>query len=135
MNVYREALKAGVTFQTNKGTVGLTDLFSLPLTSQRGISLDSLYSDTITNREKLNTNSYIQGVNNAELALCNLKLELLKDVMDTKIAESEQRKAAQDAKSELSALLAEKANRIASAPAKLADDALEKRIAELTKQL
>lgn len=135
MNVYKEALKAGVTFQTNKGTVELTDLFSLPLTSQRGISLDSLYSGVVTSREKLNTNSYIQGVNNAELALCDLELELLKDVMDTKIAEAEQRKAAQDAKSELNALLAEKANRIASAPAKLADDVLESRIAELTKQL
>jgi hypothetical protein len=142
MNIYKEAIQRNVTFETLRGVVLLSHLFALPLkatmakaTVTKAISLDGLYSGLMQEKATFNTTSYLGSVDNKAITLIDLKLALLKDVMDTKIAELNVASTRADLEQERKSLLAEKANRLAAAPAKLSKDELEAKLAALDKEL
>jgi hypothetical protein len=137
MNVYKEALKANIRFSTARGLVALSDLFSLPLkaTNRNAISLDGLYSELMQIKSSYNNNSYLGSVDDKALVEVDLKLALLKDVMDTKIAELNTASTKADLEAKRKALLAEMATRVQAAPAKLTDEQLAAALADVDKEL
>ncbi len=137
MNVYKKALQANITFSTVRGTLTLADLFSLPLkaTNRKAISLDGLYAELMGIKTSFNTNSYLGSVDNTALVEVDLKLELLRDVMDTKMAELATANTRAWSEVNRKALLAEKATRKALRVTKLTDEELASELAALNKEL
>ena len=137
MNVYKKALQANIVFASVKGAVSLASLFNLPLvsTGQQKVSLDGLYSDLAAQKAAFNTNSYLGSTENVELVELDLKLAILRDVMDTKLEARKALMARADVNAKRKALVAEQASRVAAAPSKLTDAELEAELAKLDQEI
>ncbi len=116
MDIYKQGIIAKVRFNSQKGQVSMEDLYDLPLTSARGVSLDALAKDV--NRELKNSEeeSFVTTASKASSAL-QLKLDILKDVIAFKKEENESKKSAVVNKA--------KKERIKEILAKKQDDGLE----------
>lgn len=86
MNIFEKAVRTKLRFTTSKGLLTVEDLFDLTLTSQKGISLDSISRDILREKRETQEESLVSETttNNTEL---NLKLEILQFVIDVKKAE------------------------------------------------
>lgn len=138
MNIYKKAAQLKAIFQTNRGGVTVGGLFDLPLTTTKpgGVSLDGLYSELVAEKTEFNHNSYLgPAANSAEMAMITLKIELLKDVMDTKIAAKEVAAKKADLAAKRKALLIETSTRIANAPAKMTDAEIAAELAKIEAEL
>jgi hypothetical protein len=131
MNIYKEAVKQNITFTCGRGVLSLPNLFNLAVVdSGSRVSLDSIYAGLMEEKEGMNTRSYVGTTDNAKLATVELKLAILKDIMDDKLAAADAAKTAAAKAKRRQALLAEQAKRIADAPAKLSDAELAEALAE-----
>lgn len=131
-NIYKQALESNIIFTVERGAVSLQSLFSLPLQAREGrVSLDGMYSDLQAEKAAMSNNSYLGNANNSKLAEINLKLEILKDIMDDKLAAAKAADQNAAKQKELESLLAEKASRLAEAPKKLSDEDLDSRLKDL----
>lgn len=140
MNVYKEAAKLKLVFQTNRGMLTVAGLFDLPLSADLRskpdlVTLDGLYSELMADKQGFNANSYLGNTNNKELAVVDIKLALLKDVMDTKMAELSEANSKAKLATKRKALLTEMATRVAAAPTKLTDEQLTAALAEVEAEL
>ena len=91
--MYKQGIIAKVRFNSQKGQIAMEDLYDLPLTSARGVSLDGLAKDV--NRELKNSaeESFVTDASKASSEL-QLKLDILKDVIAFKKEQSENKKSA-----------------------------------------
>lgn len=102
-NIYKEALLNRVRFSTNVGLLTLEEVMDLPLTSKRGLSVDSLAVDLV-NKLKNENKEIVSLVNedkeDIERYVDELKLEVLKDIIEYKKALIEEKRKAQAENSE-----------------------------------
>jgi len=90
MNKYKEAVMKNITFETNRGNVSIQDLFNMPMTGSFslnaiGVALKKKIADA---SESL--------VNKSTDKLSELKLKLVQDVIDTRLAAIETSKLSAD---------------------------------------
>lgn len=102
-NIYKEALLNRVRFSTNVGLLTLEEVMDLPLTSKSGLSVDSLAVD-LANKLKNENKEIVSLVNedkeDIERYVDELKLEVLKDIIEYKKALIEEKRKAQAENSE-----------------------------------
>lgn len=102
-NIYKEALLNRVRFSTNVGLLTLEEVMDLPLTSESGLSVDSLAVDLV-NKLKNENKEIVSLVNedkeDIERYVDELKLEVLKDIIEYKKALIEEKRKAQAENSE-----------------------------------
>ena len=102
-NIYKEALLNRVRFSTNVGLLTLEEVMDLPLTSKSGLSVDSLAVDLV-NKLKNENKEIVSLVNedkeDIERYVDELKLEVLKDIIEYKKALIEKKRKAQAENSE-----------------------------------
>lgn len=102
-NIYKEALLNKVRFSTNVGLLTLEEVMDLPLTSKSGLSVDSLAVDLV-NKLKNENKEIVSLVNedkeDIERYVDELKLEVLKDIIEYKKALIEEKRKAQAENSE-----------------------------------
>lgn len=102
-NIYKEALLNKVRFSTNVGLLTLEEVMDLPLTSKSGLSVDSLAVDLV-NKLKNENKEIVSLVNedkeDIERCVDELKLEVLKDIIEYKKALIEEKRKAQAENSE-----------------------------------
>nr|WP_313963957.1 hypothetical protein [uncultured Peptostreptococcus sp.] len=102
-NIYKEALLNRVRFSTNVGLLTLEEVMDLPLTSKSGLSVDSLAVDLV-NKLKNENKEIVSLVNedkeDIERYVDELKLEVLKDIIEYKKALIEEKRKAQAENSE-----------------------------------
>lgn len=82
VNIFKEAVKKGLTFSTNKGNVLPQELFNIPLTSKNGYDLDNISKIVLaelrcTQEDSLVTTTTLDTDN-------TLRLEILKVVISDK---------------------------------------------------
>ena len=94
--MYKEAAKMKLRFASNKGDLCVEDLFDLPLTSARGVSLDGLARAAYKALGEFEV-SFVQDVSLPK-KIAALRLDILKDVITDKLAEREAAKSAALAK-------------------------------------
>ena len=87
MDMYKKASKMKLRFETNKGQLTAEDLWDIPLTSARGVSLDGIAKAVNRNLKNSEEESFVAAASKASAEL-QLKLEILKDVIATKITEN-----------------------------------------------
>lgn len=102
-NIYKKALLNRVRFSTNVGLLTLEEVMDLPLTSKSGLSVDSLAVDLV-NKLKNENKEIVSLVNedkeDIERYVDELKLEVLKDIIEYKKALIEEKRKAQAENSE-----------------------------------
>lgn len=125
--MFEKAVRLKLRFDTDKGQISCEDLWDLPLTSKRGVSLDSI---AVSYYQKLRDNANISFVDNNTKTDEGDKLcfDIVRYVIEVK------KKEAQDRQNEKQS--AEKRQRILEALAKKKDEKLgQSSIEELERML
>lgn len=104
-NIFEEASRTKLKFSTNVGLISVDDLWDLPLQSNKNkVDLDTIAID-IDRRLQTSTKSFVTKKSNANKVL-TLQFEIIKRVIDVKLAEVDKKEKAAIRKSEKQKLLA-----------------------------
>lgn len=122
--MFEKASRLKLRFTTTKGMLTVEDLWDLPLTSQRGISLDGIARGLYHEVNESKEISFVIKETDADTEL-KLMFDIVKHVIKTRLEESENKRLARARK--------EKKEKILEIIAKKQDGELEgKSIEELT---
>ena len=128
MDIYKEGTRKNLFFQCGFGTVALVDLWTLGLNP-----LDELYKKLNKQLKESDEDSLLSKPTKAT-ALLRLRLELVKDIMLTKLEEAEDAKQAIKNKERTQYLLSLKANKQQERDSELTDKEIDKELKRLGKQ-
>lgn len=133
LELLKTALEKHWRFPSNRGPLSLEEVYSLPLTGNRGLNLDEIAMQVNDELEKKKTGkSFVTESKNPEALVLEMQLEILKDrISELKVRASENAAEVAKAttKARLQELLAEKKNEELK---NLSVEELEKKIAELS---
>jgi hypothetical protein len=116
MSIFQQASRLKLRFETSKGSLSSEDLWDLPLTSTVGkVNLDDIAKALHKALKDSNTESFVVKAVKADEVL-QLKFDIVKTIIDIKVAENEKNTLAREAK--------EKKQRILSLIAQKQDEQL-----------
>lgn len=111
--LFERASRLKVRFETAKGNLTVEDLWDLPLTSRNGNNLDEIAKELHRKvKESAEIESFVKKAVKKDTVTL-LKFEVVKYIIDVRLAEeeaAEKRKANADRKAKLLALVAQKEN-------------------------
>lgn len=89
MNLFELATRKRLMFTTSKGVIDISDLWTLPLTSAKGVSLNSVAIDLDRKMSEQGEKSFVksEAVNPAYEEL-SLKLDVVKRIIEVREAEA-----------------------------------------------
>jgi len=95
MNIWKEAAKKKVRFICKKGSLSAEDLFDLPLTTTVAtrVSLNDIAIDIAKKLRDMDVITFVDEKPNPERKLLQLKLEIIKEVIEDKKLERDKAKA------------------------------------------
>lgn len=111
MELFAQAVKQGLTFKTERGNLNPQDVWQLPLTGNNGFNLDTLSRQVLKKVRAVEEESLVTEVKVSTED--ELRLEILKFIIDDKQAEKEAAKNASETKAkraQLQDLIAKKQN-------------------------
>lgn len=133
LELLKTALEKHWRFPSSRGPLSIEEVYSLPLTGNRGLNLDEIAMQVNDELEKKKTGkSFVTESKNPEALVLEMQLEILKDrISELKVRASENAAEVAKAttKARLQELLAEKKNEELK---NLSVEELEKKIAELS---
>jgi len=109
-NIFEQATKTKLRFNSTQGLLTTEDLWDLPLTSQRKSNLNDIAVSVSDELDKSTGKSFVKKVSEINTEL-ELKLEILKYIISVKIKEIEDKeneKIRADKKAKLESLLEKK---------------------------
>jgi hypothetical protein len=110
MNIFEQAAKSKLRWESAKGSITVEDLWDLPLTSARGVSLDGLaikLNKAVNESRQL---SFVDVVNKGSAAT-KLKFDIVKYILDFKVAEGKSKVEASTKKAQTDRILGLIANK------------------------
>jgi hypothetical protein len=116
MTIFERASRQRLRFDSSKGQLTVEDLWDLPLSSEKGASLDKVAQLIYTNLNGVQSISFV-GESTEANTLDRLRMDIVLHVIDTKKAENAAARKATDNRIE--------AQRILEQMAKLQDKALD----------
>lgn len=108
VNIYKQALLQGLRFPSIKGLLTIEDLFQLPLTSRNGFDLDTVAKAVNHELKEEAEGSFVETKTNPRKQYLELALEIVKDVISTKLDQAKaatKRKANASEKARLTEIL------------------------------
>jgi len=120
MNEFMDATRRKLRFESHIGFLSVEDLWDLPLTSQKGVSLDQL-AVSLSKTLREGTESFVDASRSGDEKL-TLKFTIIKQIIDLRLAERDAAKAAREK--------AEKKQKILAILERKQDAALENASAE-----
>jgi len=127
-NIYKTGAKLKLRFETSKGQLTIEQLFDLPLISKTKVSLNDVavtISDSITKVKDF------VGVETSSNKIAELKLEIVKDIIETKKRENEIKANKAKTSEEIAKLENILAMKKAEEIAKLSAEEIEKKLSAL----
>lgn len=97
-NIFEQITRKGLTFSTVKGNISVQELWQLPLKGRNGFDLDTISRDLLSKVKASSEESLVETANNVD-SDDELRLEVLKVVVNTLEAEQEARVNAEQARS------------------------------------
>lgn len=85
--MFEKASRLKLRFSSSKGTLSTEDLWSLPLTSERGVSLNGLAQDAYQGSASSTPDFVGTAAKSDEAKLNELRLDIIKHVIAVRIAE------------------------------------------------
>ena len=116
-DLYKQASRLKLRFESNKGFLSVEQLWDVPLTSPSGFCLDHIARNVNSALKDTGEGSFVEAVIPEGKVENELRLEILKDIIAVKLAE---RKARQDERAK-----AQEKQRLLEILAKKKDSALE----------
>lgn len=106
MNLFEQASRQKVRFQSTKGELTTEQLWDLPLTNSNGFNLDAVARDVHRDLKAVSEESFVTMARpNPAQARLELKMEIVKHIIGVKLAEAEQAKTAADRANERQRLM------------------------------
>uniref|UniRef100_A0AB39CEW9 Uncharacterized protein n=1 Tax=Pseudomonas phage HRDY3 TaxID=3236930 RepID=A0AB39CEW9_9VIRU len=94
-NIFEQATRKKIRFETNRGVFQVEDLWDLPLTAKGDrVNLDAIAVELHDKIEAQGTKSFVKAAKKDEIL--NLKFEIVKHIIETKEAEAEAKVAEND---------------------------------------
>ena len=103
MSIFEKAARTKLRFETNRGMISAEQLFELPLTSSDGFDLDSV-ALAIDDKREATTKSFV-AVTNPENKTEELRLDIVKRVIEVKQEEIAEAKMQVDRKAKRQKIL------------------------------
>jgi hypothetical protein len=116
MNIFEQATRLHLRFESSKGNQTVEDLWDLPLSSEKGPSLDKVAQVIYANLNGVQSISFV-GESTEANTLDRLRMDIVLHIIDVKKAENAAARKAIDNRAE--------ANRILEQMAKLQDKAMD----------
>lgn len=91
--MYKKAAQNRLRFDSDRGLLTVEDLFDLPLLSSNGPCLDDVAKGINKELKESSEESFVKTAQNPKTAKLQLMLDIVKDVIQTKIAEDEAEEA------------------------------------------
>lgn len=132
MNIFEQASRANLHLDTNRGALTFSELWSVPLTSKQGFSLDAIARSVNSELKELSEESFVAVKSNPAKAELELKLEVVKHIIASRMAENEDKLRADSKAEERKKLLMLLDKKKESELENLSVGEIESRIAELT---
>ena len=101
MNIFEIASKKKFRFDTNKGQLTVEDLWDLPLTASNGRpNLDDIAKDLYKKMKEDSELTFVKPASqsNKEFNIAKAKFDIVKHIIDVKLAEAEATKKAKETK-------------------------------------
>ncbi len=105
--LFERAARAKIRYATAKGTLSVEDLYDLPLTSERGVSLDGLARGLhLSLRNTADVSFVTPSTASKDTELLQLLFDVVKHVIEVRLAEREAEKVRRDNREKKDRLLA-----------------------------
>ena len=88
-NLFLQATREKFRFQSNKGDLSVEQLWDLPLTSRTGFDLDTVAKTVNADLKASNEESFVNVNNNPAVSRLQAKLEVVKAIIEVKLAQAE----------------------------------------------
>lgn len=131
MDLYVTATRGKFRFPSNAGHLTLEQLWDLPLSHRTGLDLDNVAKTINADLKSLSEESFVSTTKNARTPELEAKLEIVKHIIATKLAEADAVKKAADRKAERQKIMDALARANDAELASLSKDDLLKRLAAL----
>lgn len=95
--MFEQAMRLKVRFDTSKGLLSAEDLWDLPLTSARGVSLNEIAKGLNREIKSADDEDFVnKPADGTANAILKLKFDLVKHIIDARLAENEAARTAAD---------------------------------------
>ena len=88
-NLFLQATREKFRFESNKGDLSVEQLWDLPLTSRTGFDLDTVAKAVNVNLKSSNEESFVNASNNPAVSRLQAQLEVVKAIIEVKLAQAE----------------------------------------------
>ena len=88
-NLFLQATREKFRFESPKGDLSVEQLWDLPLTSRTGFDLDTVAKAVNTNLKSSNEESFVNVSNNPAVSRLQAQLEVVKAIIEIKLAQAE----------------------------------------------
>ena len=88
-NLFLQATREKFRFQSGKGELSVEQLWDMPLTSRTGFDLDTVAKAVNSDLKGANEESFVNTTNNPAVSRLQNKLEVVKAIIEIKLAEAE----------------------------------------------
>lgn len=129
-NLFEKATREKYRFASSKGDLTVEELWDLPLSSAKGVDLDTVAQKVYKEVKDSEEVSFVKGSNPAS-TLLKAKLEVVKYIIDVKLLENEQRRIAADKKEQIDNIRRLISDKKAADLAGQSIEDLEKKLSEL----
>ena len=131
MNIFEQATRCALRFETVRGHLTVEDLWSLPLSATSKFDLDTTAKGLSKALKEFSEESFVEQTQSTAQDELNLKLEIVKHVIAVKIAEREAKLAAATKAQERQKLLSILERKSNESLESLSADEIQKRLAAL----
>ena len=88
-NLFLQATREKFRFESSKGDLSVEQLWDLPLTSRTGFDLDTVAKTVNADLKSSNEESFVNASNNPAVSRLQAKLEVVKAIIEVKLAQAE----------------------------------------------
>ena len=88
-NLFMQATREKFRFESSKGDLSVEQLWDLPLTSRTGFDLDTVAKAVNANLKSSNEESFVNASNNPAVSRLQAQLEVVKAIIEVKLAQAE----------------------------------------------
>lgn len=88
-NLFLQATREKFRFESSKGDLSVEQLWDLPLTSRTGFDLDTVAKAVNADLKASNEESFVNASNNPAVSRLQAQLEVVKAIIEVKLAQAE----------------------------------------------
>ena len=131
MNIFERSARNKTRWATSVGNLSVEQLFDLPLTAKRGVSLDAIAQEVNTELQTMTTSFVKTTRPDSRKSELSLQLDVLKHVIESKERDLDRAKTTQETKERKQALMEALENKKIDGINNMSEEELKKELAAI----